>query len=630
MHLPGPTHRCGRAMEAAAPATSDGQHGDGAQEGKPGLRRRPLSHGHESSRSSLQRGSRVQLERARALRLFTAPRLTARGPERLESALTPRRGRACDFRDATSLRAAARRGSAPLLIAGFVTSLIRTAAQAPAPTTPDRGRRCRAHPRAGGGGRRPASRLQRPHRRRRRRGPPRSASCAWTARPSAGSRFQPDRHRRQRPRASRPSTPGSPTFAKAAGGALLSSVAATRSRRARPASSCRSTSRPAIDFTRGRAALRRAVLEPALQRRQAPGARRSASPAIPAGSRSTRTAARRGRRRGGRRAYSRRSRGVADLVDAAAEEQAALAGTRGFEPPGAHPRPTASSPTASASPYHGCGRRPAAGGRPAGTDRRWPARRSVSRATAGLDPGRGHRTGRPALPHARRARCSPPPTCSTILDQARAADGTHPRGHPPAARAAARASRSRWSTRRRRARLLPNADAPVRRSTSPRRRRAPRYFFSTRRGRGAARLRNAGATLTTCGSRRRSTAAWPSRRAPWASWPSRSSRPGIDDSARGPFSTPSPIQTWSVFNTGLQLDLIKGGRAHFELRARRAAPPQPNGITIFPGGVPLYQGRPAGRRASASAATASTRTTSSPRRARSASRPPPERALRPA
>jgi uncharacterized protein GlcG (DUF336 family) len=62
--------------------------------------------------------------------------------------------------------------------------------------------------------------------------------------------------------------------------------------------------------------------------------------------------------------------------------------------------------------------------------------------------------------------------------------------------------------------------------------------------------------------------------------------PGINDSGEGPFS--QPVSAWSVFNTGLQLDLIKGG-----LLTSNCVPGEPrlrNGITIFPGGVPLYKG----------------------------------------
>jgi len=70
---------------------------------------------------------------------------------------------------------------------------------------------------------------------------------------------------------------------------------------------------------------------------------------------------------------------------------------------------------------------------------------------------------------------------------------------------------------------------------------------------------------------------------------------GIDGTAAGPFST--PIERWSVFNVGLQLDLIKEN-----VEQTLASPPifpanvpcsdvpnLPNGIQIFPGSVPLYK-----------------------------------------
>jgi uncharacterized protein GlcG (DUF336 family) len=65
---------------------------------------------------------------------------------------------------------------------------------------------------------------------------------------------------------------------------------------------------------------------------------------------------------------------------------------------------------------------------------------------------------------------------------------------------------------------------------------------------------------------------------------------GINNSAAGPFST--EINNWSVFNVGLQLDLIKtnlqtvlgGGAAPCT-----SIPNLPNGIQIFPGSMPLYK-----------------------------------------
>ncbi|HEX8163809.1 MAG TPA: heme-binding protein [Pyrinomonadaceae bacterium] len=70
---------------------------------------------------------------------------------------------------------------------------------------------------------------------------------------------------------------------------------------------------------------------------------------------------------------------------------------------------------------------------------------------------------------------------------------------------------------------------------------------------------------------------------------------GIDGTQAGPLST--PLDRWSVFNVGLQLDLLKAN-----LEATLAAPPSspanlpctpipnlPNGMQIFPGSVPLYR-----------------------------------------
>jgi uncharacterized protein GlcG (DUF336 family) len=65
---------------------------------------------------------------------------------------------------------------------------------------------------------------------------------------------------------------------------------------------------------------------------------------------------------------------------------------------------------------------------------------------------------------------------------------------------------------------------------------------------------------------------------------------GINNTAAGPFST--ELNTWSVFNVGLQLDLIKtnlqtvlsGGAAPCT-----SIPNLPNGIQIFPGSMPLYK-----------------------------------------
>src|SRR5690349_8359647 len=65
---------------------------------------------------------------------------------------------------------------------------------------------------------------------------------------------------------------------------------------------------------------------------------------------------------------------------------------------------------------------------------------------------------------------------------------------------------------------------------------------------------------------------------------------GIDNSAAGPFST--AIGSWSPFNVGLQLDLV---RTNFlaalsgPVAGCTAIPALPNGIQIFAGSVPLYK-----------------------------------------
>jgi len=65
--------------------------------------------------------------------------------------------------------------------------------------------------------------------------------------------------------------------------------------------------------------------------------------------------------------------------------------------------------------------------------------------------------------------------------------------------------------------------------------------------------------------------------------------PGIGGAGFGPFSL--PIDQWSPFDTGLQLDLLNlAGAGSCSAIARL-----PNGITIFPGGIPLFKdGRLAG------------------------------------
>ncbi len=61
--------------------------------------------------------------------------------------------------------------------------------------------------------------------------------------------------------------------------------------------------------------------------------------------------------------------------------------------------------------------------------------------------------------------------------------------------------------------------------------------------------------------------------------------PGIPDTDPGAFSV--PIDVWSPFNTGLQLDLVDLGRSG---GCNATIPRLPNGITLFPGGIPLFKG----------------------------------------
>jgi uncharacterized protein GlcG (DUF336 family) len=65
---------------------------------------------------------------------------------------------------------------------------------------------------------------------------------------------------------------------------------------------------------------------------------------------------------------------------------------------------------------------------------------------------------------------------------------------------------------------------------------------------------------------------------------------GINNTAAGPFST--PINQWSIFNLGLQLDLIKSNLestlSGFPLPCT-SIPGLPNGIQIFPGSAPIYK-----------------------------------------
>ncbi len=66
---------------------------------------------------------------------------------------------------------------------------------------------------------------------------------------------------------------------------------------------------------------------------------------------------------------------------------------------------------------------------------------------------------------------------------------------------------------------------------------------------------------------------------------------GIAPFSNGPFS--KPLGIWSIFNTGLQLDayLTPPGASLFAASCSGTSLPSlNNGITIFPGGFPLYKG----------------------------------------
>ncbi|NNC99267.1 MAG: hypothetical protein HKN85_03705 [Gammaproteobacteria bacterium] len=63
---------------------------------------------------------------------------------------------------------------------------------------------------------------------------------------------------------------------------------------------------------------------------------------------------------------------------------------------------------------------------------------------------------------------------------------------------------------------------------------------------------------------------------------------GIDGNPNGPLS--KPFNLWSVFNVGLQLDLV-ANRILAPSNNCTGIPNLPNGIQIFPGSVPIYRGR---------------------------------------
>jgi uncharacterized protein GlcG (DUF336 family) len=69
--------------------------------------------------------------------------------------------------------------------------------------------------------------------------------------------------------------------------------------------------------------------------------------------------------------------------------------------------------------------------------------------------------------------------------------------------------------------------------------------------------------------------------------------PGIGGTDPGPFSLPIRNGEWSPFNTGLQLDLVqnalRSALAGVVVPCNLTIPRLANGITIFPGGIPLYK-----------------------------------------
>ena len=64
---------------------------------------------------------------------------------------------------------------------------------------------------------------------------------------------------------------------------------------------------------------------------------------------------------------------------------------------------------------------------------------------------------------------------------------------------------------------------------------------------------------------------------------------GVEGTPEGPLS--KPLSSWSPFNVGLQLDLVNNAILGRAQGVGCAFLPQiPNGITIFPGGFPIYRG----------------------------------------
>ena len=309
----------------------------------------------------------------------------------------------------------------------------------------------------------------------------------------------------------------------------------------------------------------------------------SASPATPAACRSTRTA-------WWWAAWESKADGVYGVdddprdLDAPPEERAAARrAARGFDAPDPDPRradPGRRHPAALREPAAATdGRRRPSGLLP------WPA------TPAALEPRGRAPSGGVARPHR--------PALPDRADGAahRGRRGADPRPRPRSQTAVTRAAirqplgseRPRLDRRGGPGRTVlgffQNDDAPELRHRRLGAEGAHRQLLQQRRARRDDLRRPA--WPSTCATACRSTAASPSRRGPWASSPSPSSHrasAGTDPGAfsvpiarRGAPSTPACSSTCSTL-----------GRRR--ARAAPRSPGSPNGITIFPGGFPLFKG----------------------------------------
>ncbi len=338
-----------------------------------------------------------------------------------------------------------------------------------------------------------------------------------------------------------------------------------------------------------RTALRRAVLEPAVRRLQAPGLAARPLRRSRAACRSTRTGTWSAASASRATASTASTRDPADL-DAPPEERVALARRRGFEAPDLDPRRARSSPTASGSPYANARPRPrAAAPRPA--------------------PGWCAAGGRRPRPSSRRRSAAAPAAPTRASPSVRgavltAADvATHPRpGRAPDGASRARAIRQPLGSNARVSiavvdvdgsvlGFFQNDDAPELRHRRRRcRRRAPRTSSA------------APAPATTCAAP--GLAAYLRDDVPLdgsvaftlarGGLPGPAALPARHPEQRdpGPFSV--PIAEWSPFNTGLQLDLLEPGRRAGSVQ--RAIPRPAQRHHDLPGRRAALQGRPARRR----------------------------------